>query len=349
MIQDEKNSITEEEDPIRDFFTLIPHLADERVRGPHDGWLLYTITKIAGPKGTCWVGTRKLAKLAKMSTGKVVDSRRHLLSVGLLKGEKRTGPNGQLLWHLIVPALWDENREWARRCPTLDSRIEGAEAFLEKHAEKCSRDEHPSEKCSPREHRCSRGDTKEEPGKKNPRPESPEDFFGPAAEPTPGQNEPAEKRLARMKEKFGTSPGEIVAACEAAIEKEGSWTAPTVAGGSSSAGSPMLNAWLDAKGIDRRDVTPAKLAEWTTRLEKLAKTVPSHVTIGQMTAAVRCVLDKDGPNAWYPYNDPAVTKFKQDWTAAVYESLGRARNGSKRKVITVHQGNGPGYKEVIEV
>ena len=108
------------------FFTVTPRLVWAMARTPFDFMLWVTVKDIAGSKaeGVCYLGAEDLATLARMSVGKVVDSRGYLLAEHLLTGELRSHAKGfSATWHLSVPDLWRRNLEWAEKHPSIAERI----------------------------------------------------------------------------------------------------------------------------------------------------------------------------------------------------------------------------------
>ena len=127
---------------------------------------------------------------------------------------------------------------------------------------------------------------------------------------------PAARHLADARSRLGSDPLSVAAHCQRARDQAGGrvWTVPVEAGGTDRAGGLMLSAWLTAKGVDP-DVVPDKAkAKFQAGLSKLAATLDG-ITPEQATRAVEIVLDKENPEfAYYTYSDPAVEKFKRDWT-----------------------------------
>lgn len=108
----------------RKYFTQVNRIVWAKCRSPFDYTLWATIKMIAGEEGECFLATPDLAALAMMSTGKVSECRKHLIRVGLLKGELRRDPGyPQPVWHLRIPDLWRESIEWAEKHRTLGDRI----------------------------------------------------------------------------------------------------------------------------------------------------------------------------------------------------------------------------------
>jgi len=100
------------------FYTEIPNIVAYKIRNPYDGWLWYTIKSIAGDEFECWLTTKNLAELCKMSIGKVCECRKYLIQVGLLEGELKhinNDPSALQVWHLRIPRdIWKENYEWRK-------------------------------------------------------------------------------------------------------------------------------------------------------------------------------------------------------------------------------------------
>ncbi len=106
------------------YFAITPRIVWALARNPYDESLWRAIKDIAGDTGECWLGTEDLATLCAMSVGQVYDSRQHLLSVGLLKGEVRRDPGHQQpVWHLRVPDLWAKNTEWCLAHKSIKDRL----------------------------------------------------------------------------------------------------------------------------------------------------------------------------------------------------------------------------------
>jgi len=109
----------------RNYFVIIPQIVWALSRDIYDLGLWYFIKMVAGDHGECILSTQQLADGAMMSGGKVSDSRRYLLQVGLLEGEKRKDPDHQnKVWHLRVPDVWGANIEWRMDHNSLLERIE---------------------------------------------------------------------------------------------------------------------------------------------------------------------------------------------------------------------------------
>lgn len=140
------------------------------------------------------------------------------------------------------------------------------------------------------------------------------------AEPEPPS--PAQERLAGLRSRLGSDPFTMAANCAAAQEKEGHiWTVPVEAGGTDTAGELMLSAWLKTKGVDPAQVPKLVTDKWRLRLSKLAQTLES-ITPQQAARAVELVLDKRNPEFnYYTYSDPAIEKFKRDWTEVALRLL----------------------------
>lgn len=110
----------------RKYFTIIPQVVWAIARDPYELALWCVVKMIAGDEGECYISTDDLATLAMMSTGKVSQCRKRLLSTGLLAGELRRDPGyPQPVWHLVIPDLWRLNLEWREELGhSLKKRIE---------------------------------------------------------------------------------------------------------------------------------------------------------------------------------------------------------------------------------
>ena len=140
------------------------------------------------------------------------------------------------------------------------------------------------------------------------------------AEPEPPS--PAQERLAGLRSRLGSDPFTMAANCAQAQKEEGHiWTVPVEAGGTDTAGELMLAAWFKAKGFDPATIPKKTIEKLRTRLSKLAQSLES-ITPQQAARAVELVLDKRNPEfAYYTYSDPAIEKFKRDWTEVALRLL----------------------------
>jgi len=127
---------------------------------------------------------------------------------------------------------------------------------------------------------------------------------------------PAQQRLERTRARLGADPFSVAASCKRAQDDAGGevWTVPVEAGGTDRTGALMLDAWLATKGVDPAVVPKPVQDEFRATLSKLAATLEG-IAPEQAAIAVEIVLDRDNPEfAYYTYTDPAVAKFKRDWT-----------------------------------
>jgi hypothetical protein len=107
------------------YFVMIPRLVWALCRSPYDFILWSVIKDIAGERGECYVGTRNLAKLCRMSVGKVAESREYIISQGLLTGEVRKDKmTSRDAWHITIPDLWLASTRWAETHLSMASRLE---------------------------------------------------------------------------------------------------------------------------------------------------------------------------------------------------------------------------------
>src|SRR5512134_1814620 len=98
-MSDEGTRVKDESDD-RKYFTITPRLVWALSRNCYDYTLWNVIKDIAGDR-ECILSREDMAALAMMSTGQVSDSRKHLFSVGVLRGELRRDPGyPQPVWHL---------------------------------------------------------------------------------------------------------------------------------------------------------------------------------------------------------------------------------------------------------
>jgi hypothetical protein len=107
------------------YFVMILRLVWALCRSPYDFILWSVIKDIAGERGECYVGTRNLAKLCRMSVGKVAESREYIISQGLLTGEVRKDKmTSRDAWHITIPDLWLASTRWAETHLSMASRLE---------------------------------------------------------------------------------------------------------------------------------------------------------------------------------------------------------------------------------
>lgn len=132
------------------YFIITPQIVWAKCKDPYDLALWTVIKMVSGDEGECWLGTRRLAALAMMSTGQVSRSRQRLLAAGLLLGELRADPDCGQVWHLTIPNLWQENLAWREAHRSLGERL----GYKEQQRS-------PDEQgCSQEEQGCSWGETK---------------------------------------------------------------------------------------------------------------------------------------------------------------------------------------------
>ncbi len=113
---------------------ITPMLAFELSRHPYDFGLWWYINQVVIKQDVCFLTTQELAEKTKMSTGKVSDSRKYLLSVGLLEGEIKKAimelANGskieshQAVWHLTIPKTLPPNNPLAHELES-SAAVEG--------------------------------------------------------------------------------------------------------------------------------------------------------------------------------------------------------------------------------
>jgi hypothetical protein len=97
----------------RKYFTLMPNIILALCRDPYDLAVWLVVKLVAGDIGECILSAEDGAALAGMSTGKWVEARQHLISVGALIGEVRRDPGySQATWHLRIADLWPANVKW---------------------------------------------------------------------------------------------------------------------------------------------------------------------------------------------------------------------------------------------
>lgn len=133
------------------YFAITPRIVWALSRNPYDESLWRAIKDIAGDSGECWLGTEDLAIFCAMSTGQIHDSRKYLISVGLLLGEVRRDPGHQQpVWHLRIPDLWERNTEWCLAHKSIKDRLAykraQQDAIRQARAEKKQREHSPGEK-----------------------------------------------------------------------------------------------------------------------------------------------------------------------------------------------------------
>jgi hypothetical protein len=107
------------------YFTISPRIVWALCRNPFDFALWQTVKDIAGDSKECFISSPDLAILAMMSVGQIDNSRKYLITVGLLEGEVRRDPGYPLpVWHLRVPDLWEKSTVWSVDHQTIRSRID---------------------------------------------------------------------------------------------------------------------------------------------------------------------------------------------------------------------------------
>ena len=135
------------------YFTVIPRLVWALCDDPYEFTLWCVIKSVAGDKGTCMLSTPDLATLTMMSAGKVSETRKRLLEIGLLDGEFYRDPGyPQPVWHLKIPDLWQRNLEWSQENLSLKGRVEFKREQLKKSIHQV--------KPSPHERGVTPGETK---------------------------------------------------------------------------------------------------------------------------------------------------------------------------------------------
>lgn len=123
----------------RKYFTIIPNIVWALDLSSVAFRLYTTIKKIAGENGTCFMGTRRLAREAGISAGSVSTAKHELEAAGLINIVRRKrSTNGQPIDHVQVSDIWPQNMA---------------------HFTKRSAGEHG---CSAGEHGCSGDETEEE-------------------------------------------------------------------------------------------------------------------------------------------------------------------------------------------
>lgn len=134
---------------------------------------------------------------------------------------------------------------------------------------------------------------------------------------------PAQGRLAAARARMGADPLAVAQQSACARERAGGriWTAPVEAGGRDAAGERMLAAWFAGKGVDAEVVPERAKARFRASLSQLAGALEA-LTPQQCARAVEIVLDRNNPEfSYYTYSDPAVQKFKRDWTEVALRLL----------------------------
>lgn len=94
----------------RKYFTIVPNIVFSKDLSLADFKLYSTIKKIAGPAGTCYMSTKRLAEEAGMSMGAVSKSKQKLKDEGLITiiRRKRSG-QGHAINHVTIVDIWEEN------------------------------------------------------------------------------------------------------------------------------------------------------------------------------------------------------------------------------------------------
>jgi len=128
----------------RVYFTILPNVIWQKGLTAIEFALYSAIKRVAGDKGECYMGTRRLAQLAGIGAGSVSRAKKVLATKDLIAvvSKKRT-KTGQPVDHIIVLDIWEENMR----------------AFVERSTLEHQR--------STLEHQRSTGEPEEEPLKNN--------------------------------------------------------------------------------------------------------------------------------------------------------------------------------------
>ena len=147
----------------RRYFTIIPNLlwAEELGLSVPDFKLYATIKKVAGEGGECFMSTRTLAKVTRISTGAVSGGKRRLAVAGLIRIVTHPrGHGGQPIDHITIVDIWQRN---------VEHFVLGKERSPGEHLEESVHGVNTSGvERSPGEHKRSCGETEEEPLNKIP-------------------------------------------------------------------------------------------------------------------------------------------------------------------------------------
>jgi len=141
------------------YFTIIPNILFKKGLSLPDFKLYATITKIAGPRGTCYMSTGRLAQEAGISVGAVSRSKQKLKDEGLITIVRRKrSARGHAIDHIALIDIWKENiLHFVKPSPDPDKPSPG------------------ELKSSPHEPKPSPGETEEELSNKNQEEEKEED------------------------------------------------------------------------------------------------------------------------------------------------------------------------------
>ena len=189
------------------YFSMMPNMLDDLL-DPYQYRLYAHFKRVCGEHGKCWQSTETIAKVCKMSTGKVSEAKQELAEMGLITITEKARKNGGWPYHHIkVVDIW--NRNIIHCSPRPSSLDEQASSLDETKKTPCFKKTPEQVAAAP--HAPPAEEWPTEPAEQEPK--------------TPPQN-PAEKRKAEMRARFGGDPLSVAAHCQKAQEQEGTWTVP---------------------------------------------------------------------------------------------------------------------------
>jgi len=109
------------------YFTIMPRLVLAMSPTPYHFAFYEAVKEITGELGECYLGTEKIAKLAKMSKGQASSCRQYWIQMGFMTGEIVKAPgHRQAVYHLRLKDIWPHNMAWSIEHLSIDSRLEHA-------------------------------------------------------------------------------------------------------------------------------------------------------------------------------------------------------------------------------
>ena len=122
--------LTKEEEKIGPHIA-VPNLVMAIARDPYDFGLWYAVKWTNDIYGDCHISADQLAKKSKMSVGKVVESRKYWIGIGLLAGEVKRVENdmrqvGHSMWNLWIPDFLELNARWCNAHSTIEEKLKWA-------------------------------------------------------------------------------------------------------------------------------------------------------------------------------------------------------------------------------